>query len=558
MKLFTTLPGIITLAIASLGFVNAADVTYSVVAFPEVNDIVAVTIDNQNYPLKAGNLSSNLFTGVAPYAKDYHYTYLTSNGFKPEDVVRHLTDSATTTGNEFFNRSKTVYDIPPLPRAYDDIYPALQSGMNNSNSISTILLNVDMKAVKKILAKPEDDHKFAQVYNLTYISHDAVYNFQGAGIKNSGQSSKEYAKQSYKIKFNKFNNETEDAIFGRRGFKLRAQADEPTMVREKLMQDALAAAGVATLNGNWVRLFVNNEPYGLYLMTDETFTGFTENLINGGVATNATGATYKGNALGDNKNEANLVYHGKKESSYNFDDVYFLADEGRDKSVTKDKFAGPLINFMERLNKTVMATDAENLGNITDLMDSANHTMIHTAMSLLSGSWDGYWLQASNFYLHENLKTKKWYLITYDFDDSLGNNFGYEDPKLLTIPYQNYTRAGTHRPLVDMFIKSPYYQPKFENILKHLVKTFFNYRVIKPRLDAWTEMLKEDIAWDFSLPYHSPGMKSNFTVDDFTTNMHTTIGNRTSILEWISNRTETISRQLDFKINDDVSTTLPA
>ncbi|KAI8645882.1 coth protein-domain-containing protein [Parasitella parasitica] len=536
----------------------ANNVKYSVVAFPGEDDIVAVTIDNQNYPLKAGNLSSNLFTGVAPYAQEYHYTYLTSNGFVSEDVVRHLPDSATTTFNEFFNRSKTVYDIPPLPKAYDDIYPALHSGMNNSNSISTIIINVDMKAVKKILAKPEDDHKFAQVYNMSYISHDAVYNFQGAGIKNSGQSSKEYAKQSFKIKFNKFYNGTEDALFGRRGFKLRAGADEPTMLREKLMQDSLAAAGVATLSGNWVRLFVNNEAFGLYLMIDETSKGFTENLINGGVVTKATGATYKGNALGDNKNEANLVYKGKKASNYNFDDVYFLADKGRDKSVTEDKFAAPLINFMERLNKTVMATDAQNLGNITDLMDSANHTMIHTAMSFLSGSWDGFWLQGSNFYLNENLETKKWYLITYDFDDSLGNNFGYEDPKLLTIPYQNYTRAGSYRPLVDMFIKSPYYQPQFEDILKHLIKTFFNYRVIKGRLDAWTEMLKEDVAWDFSLPFHSPGMRSNFTIDDFTTNMHTTIGNRTGILEWISNRTEAVSQQLDFKINDGVPKTLPA
>ncbi|KAI8645883.1 coth protein-domain-containing protein [Parasitella parasitica] len=560
MKFLTISSSLFALSIASINFVTAADVTYSVVAFPEESTIVAVTIDNQNYPLKAGNLSSNLFTGVAPYAQEYHYTYLTSNGFVSEDVVRHLPDSATTTFNEFFNRSKTVYDIPPLPKAYDDIYPTLHSGMNNSNSISTIILNVDIESVNKILEKPEDDHKFAQVYNMSYISHDAVYNFQGAGIKNSGQSSKEYAKQSFKIKFNKFYNGTEDALFGRRGFKLRAQADEPTMMREKLMQDSLAAAGVATLSGNWVRLFVNNEAFGLYLMIDETFNGFTENMINGGVFSNATGATYKGNSLGHNHGEADFVYNGTEKSSYNFEEIYSLVDEGRDKSVTKDNFTAPLIDFMERLNKTVMATDAQNLGNITDLMDSANHTMIHTAMSFLSGSFDGYWFRGSNFYLNENLETKKWFLITYDFDDCLGNFFGeLRKPWLMTTPYQNYTLPGVKRPLIDIFIKSPHYEPLFQDILKRLVKSFFNHRVMKARIDAWAEMLREDVIWDYALPRHSPGTAKHWGVTTFYNNMNTTVASRYGILEWIANRTESIAQQLDFKIDDDVSsTTLPS
>ncbi|CEP08366.1 hypothetical protein [Parasitella parasitica] len=328
------------------------------------------------------------------------------------------------------------------------------------------------------------------------------------------------------------------------------------MMREKLMQDALAAAGVATLNGNWVRLFVNNEPYGLYLMTDETFTGFTENLINGGVATNATGATYKGTS---GHGAADFVYHGTNRSSYNFDETYVLVDEGRDKSVTKDNSSAPIFDFIERLNETALGIDAQNPGNITDLMDSANHTMIHTAMSLLSGSWDGFWLQGSNFYIHENSETKKWYLITYDFDDCLGNFFGeLKKPWLMTIPYQNYTLPKAKRPLVDIFIKSPYYEPQFQDILKHIIKTFFNYRVMKARIDAWAEMLREDVIWDYALPRHSPGTAKHWGVKTFYNNMNTTVASRYGILEWIANRTESIAQQLDFQIEDISSVTLPS
>lgn len=125
MKLFSITSGIISVAIASLNLVNAADVTYSVVAFPGNNETVAVSVADKDYLLQPSQLSTNLFTGVAPNAPDYHYTYLTSTGAKPEAVVRHLADSATATGNEFFNRSRTVYDVPALPKAYNDIYPGM-------------------------------------------------------------------------------------------------------------------------------------------------------------------------------------------------------------------------------------------------------------------------------------------------------------------------------------------------------------------------------------------------------------------------------------------------
>lgn len=424
--------------------------------------------------------------------------------------------------------------------------------MNKDNEISTILLNADMKSIEDILKEPTKDHEFAQVYNMSYISHDAIYNFQGAGFKNAGQSSKEFAKQSFKIKFNKFSNGT-DQLFGRKSFKLRSHATDPTLTREKFMLDSLSAAGVATLAGNWVRVFVNNEPFGLFLMIDDSFKGFTDNLLNGGKKNKDTGATYKGNAMSPTE-EANLVYKGPSNESYNTNDVYILEDAGRDPAVSKDSFTAPLIDFMDRLNSTVMATDAQTLGTITDLMDNTDHTMIHMAMNFLSGSWDGFWRQASNYYLHNNYVTKKWYLITYDFDETFGN--GLDEMNLMTASYQNWSRSDSQRPLVDIFLKSPYYELKFQDILKTLVKRFFNTRVVKPRFEAWDEMLKEDIAWDRSIPFRSPGEKEVFTANDLN-NLFVTVGGRIGVLEWISNRTASVCEQLSFNDTDDLPA-LPA
>jgi hypothetical protein len=187
-------------------------------------------------------------------------------------------------------------------------------------------------------------------------------------------------------------------------------------------------------------------------------------------------------------------------------------------------------------------------------MDSPEHTLIHMAMNFLSGSWDGFWYQASNYYLHENFETKKWYLITYDFDETFGN--GLEDMSLMTTTYQNYSRPNSQRPLVDIFLKSPYYEPKFQDILKTLVKRFFNPRVVKPRFDAWADMLKEDIAWDRTLPLRSPGEKEGFT-DDGLNNLFVTVDSRIGVLEWVSNRTSSLCQQLNFNDTDDLPA-LPA
>lgn len=120
MKLLAITTGLVSIAFA---FTNAADVTYAVIAFPGASDSVAVSVAGQDYPLQKSPMSGNLFTGVAPHGAEYRYTIIGSNGQKAENTTRHLDESATTTGNEFFGRSRTVYDIPSLPRAFNPVYP---------------------------------------------------------------------------------------------------------------------------------------------------------------------------------------------------------------------------------------------------------------------------------------------------------------------------------------------------------------------------------------------------------------------------------------------------
>lgn len=102
--------------------VNAADVQYAVVAFPPNGAGVAVSVAGQNHALAADSQVPNLFKGSAP-SGDYQYVLTNGQNSTPELPKRKLADGATSTGNEFFNRTHTTVDVPALPQAFNPVYP---------------------------------------------------------------------------------------------------------------------------------------------------------------------------------------------------------------------------------------------------------------------------------------------------------------------------------------------------------------------------------------------------------------------------------------------------
>jgi hypothetical protein len=316
------------------------------------------------------------------------------------------------------------------------------------------------------------------------------------------------------------------------------------------MLDMMGASGGATLQGSFARLFVNNEPFGLYLMIDDATTNFMNAALHGGNQKyQYTGPTYKGNAMTP-EFEGNLVYKDNLQESYN-DTIYKLEDAGNlKKTLNKTDEKTPLIEFIRELSliDPTQAADATNKGSLEKLIDP-QHTIIHMAMNFLSGSWDGFWHQASNYYLNKDTSSNQWTLISYDFDET----FGLGAPRYMaTTPYGNFSRPTSQRPLVDAILKSPYYKAEFEKAIQTIVKRFFKQSVIKPRLDVWTQMLKEDVAWDLSLEPKSPGIKPQWTLWNFENNMLATDGESMGVAEWIDARSLAVQQQLNFNDVDDL------
>lgn len=113
--------GFLGLAILSLQLVNAADIKYAVVAFPQDQQGVAVVVAGQAYPLAASTEHPNIFKGTAPSGDQYAYSLVGGTGDVTE-TPRTQQQGIATTGNEFFNRTQTIFNVPALPQAYNPIY----------------------------------------------------------------------------------------------------------------------------------------------------------------------------------------------------------------------------------------------------------------------------------------------------------------------------------------------------------------------------------------------------------------------------------------------------
>ncbi|KAI8060358.1 coth protein-domain-containing protein [Gongronella butleri] len=544
MKWFTV-GSMLTMAVSLV----QADVNYAVVAFPPSGGTVAVSVDGQTHPLSADSQVPNLFKGTAPSGSSYQYVL----NNQPETPKRTLANGASSTGNEFFNRTHTTVDVPSLPQAYNPVYPPLFTNMNKSNEVATIILNVNQSAWDALIQAPTQKLK-ANVFSFAYVSNQEVYTFANTpSISTSGQSTKDFAKQSYSIDFTDYvpKGGNKPLFYGRTVVKLRAESTDPTQVREKLYLDCLAAAGATTLSGSFVRLFVNNEPYGLYTLMDDISTHTVDNMLHGGNWSYAgTGVTYKGNALSPTQ-EGNLMYLGDDPTKYS-PDLYKLQDTGEDPTAsTKNNTMTNLIDFTKRLSQINPSTITD--GNNQQLLGLLNpqNTMVALAMNFLADSWDGWWYQASNYYLNQDFITNVWTITSYDFDETFGNGAAAGAD---SVAYTNYSRPDSagKRPYVDLFLNSPYYKPQFEDILKTITKRFFNPRVIGPRLQAWATLLEEDLAWDYSIPGHSPGTKNTFTVQDAITNMNSTAASMEGINQWVTNRAQALTQQLSFIDADDL------
>ncbi|KAG0345169.1 hypothetical protein BG005_001419 [Podila minutissima] len=491
--------------LAVLASVAFADITFNIVGYPSSSaGAFGVSIGGKITKLSSNETSFPTWSGTVPSTDnnvEYSYVELSAAGnpVKTETFTRKLNDTkATNTLNEFFERLVTVWDLPKIPYTHLATYPSKTKAFKQ-NQIATIHVTAPAAQISELLANPENDKSY--YVDFRFINSKTIHSVRNITLKTSGKSSKAHSKQAFKFKFDTNYNQT---FFHRPNIKLRSMVMDPTMMREKLYIDMLNSAGIPIQQGAWVRLVINNEPYGLYLMVDDIKKSFLKQ---------TRGSLVQGNAF---IKKADLMYEGPTSKDYD-PDCYVSQNLGNNPA---DDPLKELISLMSDLKSFDPATpNAVQFWNETRLdLDGVLRNM---ALEYLGAAFDNYWMSASNYFIYKNPTmgpTGKWQWLPTDFDGTFGNG----SPISTVDTYKNwYDFKDGDRPLVSkLILQNKDINALFEQVLKELVSTAFKPEALVPRIQTYNKMLSLDAQWDISLIRKSPGINNGLTFDDFNNNLN--------------------------------------
>ncbi|KAG0308999.1 hypothetical protein BGZ99_001013 [Dissophora globulifera] len=491
------------------------DVTYNVVGFPDTDGgSFGVLIDGKITKLSTSPDTFPLWSGTAPgasVASNYQYVKLSKQGtlLTQEPFLRSLQNgSAKSTVNEFFLRQVTQTALPELPQVFDDVRPKPSKAFDHSQ-IATIHLTPDPNKFADMVADPVKN-KDSIMAGFRFISANNTYSVNRVKLKISGRDTRPFKKLSLRIKFD--NGET---FFNRPIIKMRSGVFDPTMIREKLYIDILNAVGVRTTQGAWVRVYVNGNPYGFYLMVEDIEPPFLrETMHHGNIQPMKLGSLYK---CCDTRpippeDEATLQFAGSKTTDYN-ENVYENQNFGA--SPTNDPMAQLILFLQDLHNYDPTLPGGEAFWNSRLDLDGFLRCM---AMEYLGGNLDAYWYSGNNYFMYFNPTEARWQFIPTDFD-SIFSDDNHSDvlTTFMKFAESRLTRPGKDHPLVTKLIfRDKDINARFKQILLGIVNGVFNPEVLEPRISAYEKMITDEVKWDYLLERsNNPGKTFDFTIEDF-------------------------------------------
>ncbi|KAI8331874.1 coth protein-domain-containing protein [Chlamydoabsidia padenii] len=411
----------------------------------------------------------------------------------------HRTLSKQGTLNEFYGRETTVYDdIKTFPDAEDrDLLPVgfdrAPTTLHRTNEIVTLHITAPPDQVEQMHNNYKEDITIQAT--LTYISSDNVRTFEDCSFSVGGRSSRRFTKLPYKFNLGK-----KDNLGGYHKFKLRTTASDPSYLREKLSYDLHSAAGRPISKSSHVRLFINDQAIGLFLLAERYDKTWLKNEFSHGDTSADIGTLFESQgALVKEKKYADLSYYSEDLEIYT--SLYDIEEGAKKKKDLSDLM--DLIEFIhEQLEwQETQNNDSEALDGSMKLWESklnVKGTLTNLALEFLLGTWDNYVQNAQNYYLYKQPQEQPFDWLAWDFDFSLGNGPVRMDC-LVTGDYHNFTGMMT-RPLTKALLAIPTYRDRFEANLKYISNHLLTPSVSFPLIDQWIGMLKLDILWDQTLP----------------------------------------------------------
>lgn len=320
----------------------------------------------------------------------------------------------------------------------------------------------------------------------------------GCRFKGNSSFRRNGIKKPFKLDFNEYDDNTN--FLGLKKLNLNNFDLSPDFMREKLLHD-LAGKYVAALRSVYVRLYVNDAFYGLYLGVEQP----DKQMMQSRFGDDEDGNLYEAEEqLGGSAGTARptLAYLGANASAYQ--NVYILKT-----NETANDFSG-LINFLDILNNTALSELPTKLEPVCDV----EQWMYWMALNNLVVNLDSYLGVAAEYYLYERTSDRRFIHVQWDHNESFGIT-GDGTPRLTnpftTDPfYLPGNGTGTNaRPLLQRMWAVDAYKRLYLQALARFLREGFNPTAMSARVTQLANLIRADVTADPNKAYTLAQFEAN-------------------------------------------------
>jgi len=511
---------------------NAKKYDFKVVSTFGEGTSIGVKYGNEVKPLVAENFP--LFTGSVEANNIDKYKYVILDDGEPveeETIERTYSDESI---NEVYNRTNKKVEIPELPKPFKRMFSmgAEEFSPLPNNVIYNVFAKCDETKYDYIKNNPFIDIDGKRKRNderanctITIVSPENVYRSTGTAHI-FGYGSRSYKKVSWGLKLDK-------KILGRKTIKLRALANDPTLIREKLTTEIFKSVYVPVQEGTYARLIINDDVYGLYFMMDSINQKWFKSYIHGDTKAQI-GVSYKLFSSPPEGPYCELNYMGDDYEAYS-EHNFYKVDEYDDKAITSDDDPAlwkPIIEFtklFENWDKTYGNDTSDKAIDELKKFLNIESLLRLLAVETLTLSMDGFWYGMSNTAIYQNPQRNNYQFLPFDFDETLNGN--KDDPLLdketyltdcLTWATQDKTYYDHH--FTEALFKHPQIKNRYDVILAKISRETIAVDKVKAFVHGLADLIREDITWNFDAitnldTDYSEGLVNQFTLEDFENNL---------------------------------------
>lgn len=370
------------------------------------------------------------------------------------------------------------------------------------------------------------DHEYPAIFEFIKGNQSEIV--ENIGFRIRGNTSRHSHKKSFKVSFNAF--ESGRQYRGLDKMNLNGEHNDPSIIRSKLSWDIFQNIGLPAPRANHVKLYINEEYYGLYINVEHIDDEFVEDRF-GTDAGNLYKCLYP----------ADLTYRGSDPAAYR----EFYNDRGQVYELKTNEEKNDysdlayLINFFEHATDTKFQQEIEDYLNVDGVLRSL-------AVDVLTGNWDDYWFNKNNFYLYNNPTTNRFEFIPYDYDNTFGiwwdGIYSGMDWGLRDI--NTWGHPDEYRPLTHRILSIEEYRNRFNYYVNRYLDEVFNSDALLGKINL-LKLMVEDAAEDDT--YRT--LDYGYSISDYHNSFNEGLGDHTQygLKPYISTRYHSAKEQVLLK-----------